>query len=109
MMLILTIWKIAEIRDDSIFFIDNKYVTDRELDTKKLHRLGYYDLDSVIGFSRNDLKVFYDDDIICKIWRNLPYQMNAKDLTEEELQLLESADDDVEEEEGFHSFSVPVD
>ena len=65
---------IDEIIGDSVFFIDNNYVCRKLSDVKKLHRLDYYDLDVVYGFSREELnELFHEEKYIKEIWRNLRY------------------------------------
>lgn len=64
---------IGEILDDSIYFYINEYYTSKITNVQKLHRVDFYEQDIMYGYSKEDLKDFYDKRTICKIWRNLPY------------------------------------
>ena len=85
---------IADIQGDSIFFLENKYTMSKQSEAIKLHRPHFYDLDSVYGYSHDELKTYYNDKLICTIWRNLPYQTTPLNLSDDERQLLEDDEDD---------------
>ncbi|MDR2916306.1 MAG: hypothetical protein LBV74_16020 [Tannerella sp.] len=92
---------IAEIQDDSIFFITSDYTILRYSSVKKLHQPELYESDSYYSFSKDELnELFYEDKFIKTIWRNLPYS-NKKDL--------KLRDVDIKENSLYTSEEVPFD
>jgi len=91
---------IDEIRDDSIFFIHNEYTYSTMTKVKNLHKLNYYDLDEVYGYSREELnELYHEEKFIKKIWRSLPYSTANVKIKESKTIDNSIDDEDFESEE----------
>jgi len=96
---------IDEIRDDSVFFIYNEYTYSTISKVKNLHKLNYYDLDVVYGYSREELnELYYEDKFIKKIWRSLPYSTSKVKIKESKtINNYSDDEDDDSDDEDFDS------
>ena len=76
---------IVDIRNDSIFFLDNNYATTKKSEVKKLHAPQNYELDDLYVYTHNELKkLYYIDRVIITIWRDLPFNLEGLTFEDDE-------------------------
>lgn len=99
-----SLMKIAQIQEDSVFFLNNEYYTTKMSDVKKLHRANFYEQGIIYAYSMDELQELYDDKEIRYIWRDLAYsteklKIRESDAIEKSDSVIENEDDSEDEEE----------